>query len=108
MIPTDLRQGDTFRRVLSLTYKGSGEPADLTGCTAYCQVRRSPGQELLLNASATINGGEIMVLLTRQQTGSLEPGEYGFDVRLECDGDRRTLYTEWINLIKPFTERSDE
>ena len=107
MYPTELKQGDTFRRKLVLTNKDTGEPVDLTGCTAYCQVRRSPGQELLLTASATIDGGEILVLLTKQQTATLEPGEYGFDVRLECDDDRRTLYTEWINLIKPFTERSN-
>ena len=107
MYPTELKQGDTFRRKLSLTIKDSGEPADLTGCTAYCQVRRSPGQELLLTASATIDGGTIYVTLTKDQTATLEPGEYGFDVRLECDDDRRTLYTEWINLIKPFTERED-
>lgn len=107
MLPTDLRQGDTFRRKLELTYKDSGNPADLTGCSAYCQVRRSPGQELLLTASATIDGGNILVLLTKQQTATLEPGEYGFDVRLESGTDRRTLYTELVTVVLPFTERED-
>ena len=107
MYPTELKQGDTFRRKLSLTDKDTGEPVDLSDCTAYCQLRRSPGQELLLTASATIDGGTIYVTLTKDQTAGLEPGEYGFDVRLEYEDDRRTLYTEWINVILPFTERED-
>lgn len=107
MYPTELRQGDTFRRKLSLTYKDSGNPVDLTGCTAYCQVRRSPGQELLITATPTIDGGNIFVTLSKEQTAALEPGEYGFDIRLECNSDRRTLYTEWLSVILPFTERGE-
>ena len=105
---TVVKQGDTLRRKVNLTYKITSAEVDLTGCTAYAEVRTSPGQELLLTGTTEITAstGKITVTFDKTQTATLEPGEYGFDIRLEKDSDRQTIYTERFTVVKPYTERS--
>ena len=107
---TIVRQGDTLRRKLDLTYRSTKAPVDLTDCTGYAELRTFPGQKLLETGTVEITAstGRIMVTFLKTQTGELEPGEYGFDIRLEKDNDRLTIYTERFTLVKPYTEREDE
>ena len=121
------RQGDTIRLGVKLAYKGTGSPVNLEGCTAYSQMRKYPGEELIAQGIPYINVplGLISVEYTKDQTAQLEPGEYGFDIRMKSewsashpfpdgytpdDPDRRsgtdiiTLYSTRIKIIKAYTE----
>ena len=105
---TILKQGDTLRRRISLKYIGNNAPVNLAGCTGYSQLRQQPGGDLIANGTVTLGGadGTVVVVYSKTQTASLQLGDYGFDVRLESDGDRRTIYTENIKVVKPYTERA--
>ena len=105
---TELKQGDTLRRRITLEYKGTKTPVNLTGCTGYSQFRRFPGGELIANGTVTVGGAEgtVVAVYTATQTITFEPGEYGFDIRLESSGDRKTLYEEAVTVVLPYTERS--
>ena len=107
---TIVKQGDTLRRKVDLTYRTTGAAVDLTGCTGYAELRTFPGQELLETGTVDITAstGRITVTFLKTQTGELDPGEYGCDIRLEKDTDRLTIYTERFTLVKPYTEREDE
>ena len=120
------RQGDTIRRGVKLAYKGTGDPVNLTGCTAYSQMRRIPGDELVLEGipSIDIAQGTVRVEFTAEQTSLIEPGTYGFDIRLksvwrasrpdigdysinpvgQSGTDVITLYTERIQIVEAYTE----
>lgn len=105
-----IKQGDTLRRELKLKYQKTGAVVDLTGCTAYSHFRTFPGQELLLEATTSINSetGTVTVIFSAEQMGGIEPGEYGYDVRLEKDGDIRTIFTERVSVVLPYTELGGE
>ena len=105
-----VKQGDTLSRDISLRYKKTNAVVDLTGCTAYSQLRTKPGEELKLEGVTSINTetGTISVAYSADQMETLDPGDYGFDVRLELDNERKTVYTERFTLVKPYTELSDE
>ena len=104
-----VKQGDTLSRDISLRYKKTNVVVDLTGCEAYSQLRTKPGEELKLEGVTSINTetGTISVVYSAEQMETLAPGDYGFDVRLELDGERKTVYTERFTLAKPYTELGD-
>ena len=106
---TVVKQGDTLRRKVKLTYKTTGAPVSLTGVSAFAELRTYPGEELMANGTTAITAstGVITVTFTKAQTLALEPRDYGFDIRLEKDSDRLTIYTERLTLVKPYTERED-
>ena len=110
MSETIVRQGDTFRRSITLTYKQTGTIVDLTGCTAYSQMRSKPGEALCFDGDTSIDvaTGKIIVTFAKEDMETLEPGDYGFDVRLEADNDRKTIYTERITVVLPYTEMDDD
>ena len=103
-----LKQGDTLRKTLTLKYVGTGNPVNLTGCTGYCQLREKPGSTLILSGTVTTGGaqGTVVAVFSSSQTNVLPLGKYGFDIRLESSGDRKTLYTAEVTVVKPYTERS--
>ena len=103
---TLVKKGDTFRRVLSLTYDQTGTSVDLSGCTAYSQLRAEPENEVLADATTAIDTslGQITVTYTADQIDALEPGEYGYDVRITKDNDVLTVWTERISVFLPYTE----
>ncbi len=104
-----IKQGDTLRRKVKLTYRATGAPVSLTGCTAFAELRAFPGQELLATGTTAITAstGTVTVTFSKDQINALLPGEYGYDIRLEKDTDRKTIYTERFTLVKPYTERSN-
>lgn len=103
-----LKQGDTLRKRITLTTVGTGTPVDLTGYTGYCQLRQKPGESLILTGTVTTGGaqGTVVAVFTAAQTNSLALGTYGFDIRIESNDDRKTLYTAEVEVVKPYTERS--
>lgn len=124
------RQGDTIRQGVKLAYKGTGAPVNLTGCTAYSQMRKYPGEELIAQGTTFINValGIVSVEFTKDQTAQLEAGEYGYDIRMKSewnashpipDGyivddpvlrsgtDIITLYSTRVKIVKAYTEMED-
>jgi hypothetical protein len=105
-----VKQGDTLSRNIALRYKKTHAVVDLTGCTAYSQLRTKPGEELMLEGVTSINTetGTVSVVYSADQVETLDPGDYGFDVRLELGTERKTIYTERFTLVKPYTELGDD
>lgn len=107
---TTIKQKETFRQVLRLTDARSGAVMDLTGCTAYSQMRKAPGGELLGTATCTIDAskGTIEVLWTASQTEDFPVGPAGYDVWIAFEGDQRAIFTDTVNIIKSYTENVGE
>lgn len=100
------KQGDTIRRSVKLKYAGTGNPVNLTGCEAFAQMRKTPGGDLAASAACLIDAalGRITVTFTGAQTAALDPGVYGYDIRLSSEGDTVTLYEEQVSIVLPYTE----
>jgi len=103
---TTIKQKETFRKSFKLTDAKSGMKIDLTGCTAYSEMRREPGGELLGIATCTVDAtkGTIDVIWTSSVTANWAVGNAGYDVWLECEGDKKPIYTETIKIIKGYTQ----
>ena len=106
MPQTIIRQGDTFRKRIAFTHAGTTNPIDLTGYTAFAQLRQKPGEELKAEAEAIVDAeiGRVTVIFSAADTAALEPGEYGYDIRLVSNDDTRTIFSEIVKIIKPYTE----
>ena len=103
---TIIKQKETFRRVLKLTDTKSGAVLDLTGVSAYSQMRKQPGGDLLGTAQCTVNEqkGEVEVLWTATQTENFPLGNAGYDVWLTLEGDQKPIYTEAVEIVQGYTE----
>ena len=76
-----LYQGDDTYLDLSVT--SSGSPADLTGCTAKCQIRVNPAATAVLaELDATIAGSVIHLHLSHTDAAGLLPGAAVWDCQL--------------------------
>lgn len=100
------KQGDTIRRAVKLAYKGTGDPVDLSECTAQSQLRTYPAEKLMAEGKVSIDvpHGLVWALYTPEQTAALQPGEYGYDIRMKTQGDVITLLTTRIKICKAYTE----
>ena len=107
---TIIKQKETFRRVLQCTDLKSGAVLDLTGVSAYSQMRKYPGGELIGTAQCTVNEkkGEIEVLWTASQTEYFPLGSAGYDVWLTFEGDQKPIYTETVEIGLGYTENIGE
>ena len=103
---TIIKQNETFRRSLKLTQTQTGVTQDLTGCTAYSQMRNVPGGDLIATAEVTIDAeqGVITALWTAEQTADFPLGTCGYDIWLKCEDDQKPIYTEQVSVIKSYTE----
>ena len=100
------KQGDTIRQFVKIAYKGTGEPVNLAGCSAKSQLRQKPGNVRAADGTIAIDtaNGLVSATYTPQQTAALEPGTYGFDIRLKSQGEVITLITKQITILKSYTE----
>lgn len=107
---TIIKQKETFRRTLKLTDTKSGAVIDLAGVTAYSQMRKQPGGELLGTAQCTVSEqrGEVEVLWTASQTEFFPLGSAGYDVWLTLEGDQKPIYTEAVEIVQGYTENIGE
>lgn len=102
-------QGDSF--LLSLTYTtASGTPIDLTGASAYMEVRDQPGGKILCAtasglASASVNdgisftasAGQINVNITPAKTSLFNYPRSAYQLQLtQAGGQRTTLLVGWF------------
>ena len=121
------KQGDTIRFGVKLAHIGTGAPVNLEGCTAYSQMRRYPGGELIAEGTPSIDIalGKVSVEFPIDLTARIEPGIYGCDIRLKSvwkvtgadidvyhtsdpvgfsGRDVFTLYTTQLRIVSPYTE----
>lgn len=104
---TIIKKAETFCRSLTFTNKRTGGIVDLTGCTAYSQMRKKPGttSPVLATATCTIDiaTGTVNVLYDKTITASLAVGEAGYDVWLVCDSEQKPIFTELVEIVDSYT-----
>ena len=100
-----IKKAETFRRTLQFSNKQTGGVVDLTGCTAYSQMRTKPGGTLLATAECSIDTatGTVIALFDKEITAALPIGEAGYDVWLVCGDDQKPIFTELVTIIDPYT-----
>ena len=104
---TTIKQAENFSPCIKLTYKKTGAPVDLTGCTAYSQMRREPNDELIATGNCVIDtkGGRITVTYDSATTANIPLGEYGYDVWLVINAnEKRPIWTEKVQVIGRYTD----
>lgn len=106
---TLVKQGACFSPCIKLTYKKTGAPVNLTGCTAFSQMRKEPGGELVATGVCDVNtsSGRITVTYDSNATENIPKGEYGYDVWLVVNGDeskKRPIWNENVTIIGRYTD----
>ena len=104
---TIIAKSETFRRSLKFTSLKTGSNINLSGCTAYAQMRTAPGGTLLGTAttSVDVDRAVIIALWDAEMTASWNIGECGFDIWLKSsDGDQKPIYSEQCQIVKSYTE----
>lgn len=108
MVTFTLKRGDTWNQVF-LWKQGSetGDPVDLTGCTARCQIRNRAGT-LLLDCTPylTVDGanGAVSVLVPASETAGLPIGKLFFDIELTFpDGTVQSTETVMLRVLEDVT-----
>ena len=103
---TIIKQAENFERVKVLKYKDTDQPVDLSGCTAYSQMRVTPGGDLIATAECSVSPveGRVTAAFSSEQTADIEPGTYGFDIWLKCEDVLKPIHTEEIKIVKRYTE----
>lgn len=101
-----IKQGDTYIKRVYLYYAGTKNPINLTGYTAHCQLRNYPGGTLIAEAETSVvpESGCVSIAFSKDQTAGFEPGKYGYDIRIESANGRKTIFTEQVTVVKPYTE----
>ena len=110
MARTIIYQSETFRRALKFSDVRTGAKLDLTGCTAYAQMRDKPGGELYDEAvcSIDLDNSIVSALWDKELTAEWPLGNCGFDIWLVCDGEQKPIYTEACEVVQGFTEITEE
>lgn len=76
--------GANFSQTFTLENTDSNSVYDLTNYTASAQMRKHAGSSTAVDFTVTIGApptnGQIIIELTSQQTASLKPGRYLYDV----------------------------
>ena len=103
---TIISQAETFRRALKFTNVKSGEIVNLTGCTAYSQMRVKPKGTWHSDATCAIdtNNGIITATWSKEQTAQFPLGVLGYDIWLTCDGEQKPIFSEQVEIVEGYTE----
>ena len=89
-----LRRGVSWEGLRLELFDSAGAPSDLSGCTAFAQVRKKPGGDIITELTAVVStdvgdpGVIAISSLTAAQTEALSVGKYRWDLVTEKDGDR--------------------
>lgn len=100
-----IKQNEDYSKYLQIKYD-NGEPVDLTGISAYSEMRTAPNGELLATATCTIDAevGGIFVLYSADETANIPLGVYGYDVWLvDSEGKKHPIYTTKFEIIGAYT-----
>lgn len=101
-----IKQNEDYIKRFYFEEAETGNPISLTGITAYSQLRDKPGGTLKATGSCVVNttNNYIEVSYLSEQTATLDPGEYGFDVWIVENGLNHPIYTARVMVEAPYTE----
>ena len=101
-----IKKREDYIKYLHLEYADTGDPADLTGCSVYSQMRDVPGGTLLATAVCTMEAetGDIHVKYSGSDTEDLPLGEAGYDVWIVENGMKHPIYTTRVTIIDAYTK----
>jgi len=99
-------QGATYATKLNIT-DNNGNPVDLTGYSAFAQIRKHYTSSNSVNFSTqlTPSTGAVVLSLTANATSSLVAGRYVYDVELVDTAGRISRIIEGIVTISPNVTR---
>lgn len=101
-------QNEDFQLVLELQYADTLEHVDLTGVSAFSEMRSSRNGDLAATGSCGVNteNGQITVTYSAAQTANLEEGDYGFDIWVVDNSSKKhpIWEEEHVRVLKPFTQ----
>lgn len=101
-------RGATFRRVLLLKQSADGPAMDLSNWSGEAKMRHTyEDASAAAEFDITINPsqGKVTMTLEANQTGSLEPGRYVYDLELD-DGNGTVLrLIEGVIVVRPEATR---
>lgn len=106
---TIIKQAERFDRVIILKYD-TGDYVDITGCLAFSQMRNKPGGELVATAECSITPllGRVSVSFSSDVTAAIPVGDYGFDVWLVENEDKKPIHTELVQVVKRYTDNFEQ
>lgn len=81
-----IARGVTLGPIQMQCNDASGNPVNLTGWSAFAQVRLNPGAPMIADLAPVItnpSGGQITIAQTAAQTAAMAPGEFSWDLLLE-------------------------
>jgi hypothetical protein len=101
-------QDSTFTAQLTV-YDDNRYPFNLTDYTATAQLRRNPTSTTAVDFTVAIpepkTSGQINISLTDEQTATLKPGRWLYDVVIESDTGQRFRAIEGIITVNPSITR---
>lgn len=106
--PLEIKQGDTFHLEILWT-DSEGVPVDMAGCTARMQLRRLPGEPVLLDMSTengriTLSDGSIVIDVDAAAMRELTVPDGAFDLQISySDGRVQTILGGLFRLIPDVT-----
>jgi hypothetical protein len=98
-----INAGADFAQSFQLGSGDSDAPLDLTGYTAYAQMRKHAGSlnpvtfTTIVSSPSTL--GKIVIALSSDQTSQLKPGRYLYDIIIERL-DVKTRVVEGMVLVR--------
>lgn len=101
-----IKQGETYIKSIQILYAETREPVDLTGYSAFCEMRDKPDGALAAVASCTVNAeeGSVLATFSSEQTDIISVGDYGFDIWIANDTEKHPIYTTEVKIIGRYTE----
>lgn len=102
-----IKQYEDYTKVLELQYADTMTSVDLTGISAYSQMRDEPNGELAATATCTVDtvNHTVTIVYSGSDLQNLTPGEYGYDVWLvDSGGKKHPIYTTRCQIVGRYTQ----
>lgn len=99
-----INSGSDFGQSFNLEGSFTNSALNLTGYNISAQMRKWSGSSTAINFNATIDSpptdGKIILTLTSEQTSSIKPGRYVYDVLIEDSDGIKTRVVEGMVLVR--------
>ncbi|MBQ6518299.1 MAG: hypothetical protein IJI14_06240 [Anaerolineaceae bacterium] len=97
-----IKQNEDYSKILQLQYADTNTAVDLTGITAYSQMRDKPNGTIVATAACVVDttNHTITVSYSGSSLLNVEPGEYGFDIWVvDSGGKKHPIYTTRCKIV---------
>ena len=97
-----IKQNEDYSKVLELQYADTMTAVDLTGISAYSQMRDKPNGTVVATATCVVDSVNHTITVSYSGTDLLDvdPGEYGYDVWLvDGGGKKHPIYTTRCKIV---------